>query len=83
MEAKAKAKAIELFNKFNIEILTNADRFPVWAKKRAKQCAIIAVDEIMKINTIFRTKEDAIMTGYYESDSCDYWQEVKTEINKL
>jgi hypothetical protein len=49
----------------------------------AKQCALIAVDELIKearfsseyIEEVFFT------TGYY--DKQDYWQEVKTEIEKL
>jgi hypothetical protein len=49
----------------------------------AKECALIAVDELIKearfsseyIEEVFFT------TGYY--DKQDYWQEVKQEIEKL
>jgi hypothetical protein len=40
--------------------------------KSAKQCALIAVDEIL-----------LIFNGYAWSPTRDYWQKVKTEIEKL
>jgi hypothetical protein len=43
-----------------------------WHKQMAKQCAIIAVDEILKITWV----DKFLITG-------DYWQEVKQEIEKL
>jgi hypothetical protein len=49
-----------------------------------KQCALIAVDEILKSNP-----NDPYPGGYYETEqdrinSCIYyWQEVKQEIEKL
>ena len=49
----------------------------------AKQCALICVDEILKIQTLRSTKMDAKMDRYSESDSAEYWQEVKQEIEKL
>lgn len=56
-----KEKAIELYNKFiTMPYPTNTNR--------AKQCALIAVDEILKTNP-------------YKARN--YWQEVKTEIEKL
>lgn len=41
-------------------------------ESKAKQCALIAVEEIMKI-----TSES------YDIDHINWWQEVKNEINKL
>lgn len=38
--------------------------------KSAKQCALIAVDEILKLDMLF-------------IDAETYWKQVKTEINKL
>ena len=61
-----KGKSIELYNKYmQMPFPTHTDR--------AKQCALIAVDEI--INSIL---------GNYEFDFLrDFWNEVKQEINKL
>ena len=58
-----KEKAEELFNKFNEPDRTN---YPYI--HNAQQCAIIAVDEILKTNP-------------YKARN--YWHEVKTEIEKL
>ena len=61
-----KEKAIELIEKFRIHQ-------PVWElKEDAKQCALIAVDEIL--NAI---KPFGLLLGK------DYWEEVKQEIEKL
>jgi homoserine trans-succinylase len=55
----SKEKAIQLVNKFYNEVKY---------MERAKQCALIAVDELIK------------ETDWSEAD---YWQEVKQEIEKL
>ena len=60
-----KEKAKELVEKMFRLSTTNA--FP------AKQCAIIAVDEIMKANVIWQE----------ESIPYKYWQKVKQEIQNL
>ena len=62
MEAKEKAK--ELLAKMT----TNADSL-IYKNQYAKECALIAVDEILKA------------IGF--SDNKFYWQEVKQEIEKL
>lgn len=47
----------------------------------SKQCALIAVDEILKSNPIIPLK---FMTESESLDAaCEYWQEVKQEIEKL
>jgi hypothetical protein len=61
MSAKEKAK--ELVEKFD-EILTYLE-----SKAKAKQCALIAVDELLLLITYQPT--------------IDYWNEVKQEIEKL
>lgn len=62
-----KEKAIELVDKFT---QTNGNAF------FAKECALIAVDEVMKeYGTYFKVNVD----GKYES----YWEQVKQEIEKL
>ena len=58
-----KEKAEELFDKFNKPDTTH---YPY--VHNAQQCALIAVDEILKTNP-------------YKARN--YWQEVKTEIEKL
>ena len=64
---KSIEKAEELFDKFYDATDEHWDR-----ERVAKQCALIAVDEV--IDNI----EDDYM--HYE---LDWWQEVKQEINKL
>ena len=71
---KPKEKASELFNKF----YKIADSFT-----GADKCALIAVEEILKIQPLKSTREDAKMDRYSESDSAEFWQEVKEEIKKL
>jgi hypothetical protein len=60
MEAKEKAK--ELFDKMQVNAIY---------KSKSKDCALIAVDEILDI------------VKHIDVDSEDYWQEVKQEINNL
>jgi hypothetical protein len=63
-----KEKAKEITEKMAINHWTDVCDY-----EGAKQCALIAVDELI---------EEAYFTdGYY--DRLDYWQEVKTEIKKL
>jgi hypothetical protein len=65
-----KEKAEELVNKMWVYALPNANGS--W--QNAKQCALIAVDEIL--STLYDYHYDS------ESGAYEYWQEVKTEINK-
>ena len=59
----AKAKAEELVNKFY-------DTLPQWVNREdAKQCALIAVDELIK-NSLPGTVKN-------------YWEQVKSEFSKL
>ena len=76
-----KEKAKELFDKFyqpifdidfGINILHDEKRYEV-----AKQCALIAVDEIAKCTKYENQKFDN------DRFSEDYWKEVKQEIEKL
>ena len=45
-------------------------------KQYAKQCALIAVDELIKIHYLLTTTLDT-------SPSINYWKEVKQELDKL
>jgi ferritin-like protein len=72
-----KEKAEDLFSKFIDEIPPNQEKdinkFMEVDREAAKQCALIAVDEIMNV----------IIGSYdYELEKI-YWQEVKKEIEAL
>ncbi len=72
MEAKEKAE--ELVLKF-LRIENNT---PEWFNTHiAKQCALIAVDEVLECYPAQCPKES------YEMEQHIYWQQVKTEINNL
>jgi hypothetical protein len=69
-----KEKAKELFNRMYFS--KDEDGFHSMNKYRAKQCALIAVDEILNDDWYITTLEDNILRK-------KYWQEVKQEIEKL
>jgi hypothetical protein len=70
MSAKEKAKElIEKYQKLDIEIGGQYDGYLTMKIHDAKQCALIAVDELLLLITYQPT--------------IDYWNEVKQEINKL
>ena len=62
-----KKKAIELCQKYDFVYIQNYT-----SKHEVKQCAIIAVDEIIKSKPYWDTQEEF-----------EYWYEVKEEIEKL
>jgi hypothetical protein len=68
----AKEKAQEIFDKMKFHIKWNAQ--PSTVNGVAKQCALVAVDEILKTN---------VDTSIYGTSFTEYWQEVKQEIEKL
>jgi hypothetical protein len=49
---------------------------PSLSKEQAKQCALIAVDELIKIHYLLTTTQNT-------SPSINYWKEVKQEIQNL
>ena len=67
-----KEKAQELFNKY-LEI--NYHYY------QAKDCALIAVDEIIGIIP-YEKRQRAFIDAYYRNNT-SYWQEVKKEIEAL
>ena len=69
-----KEKATELFDKFYYA--RDEQGFHSVNKYRAKQCALIAVDEIIEENEYL---EELVQAGLKKQ----YWQEVKQEIKKL
>ena len=75
---KAEEKARELYQEFHEELEAHlSDGENAWVlKQAAKQCALIAVDEILKLGFIF--------FGDAEKDNNpEFWNEVKQEIEKL
>ena len=77
-----KEKAIELANKYYNDVAIELDNeFVFIPKDLCKQCALIAVDEIIKSNPCY---EDSDRGGNFQwNDNTYYWQEVKNEIYKL
>jgi hypothetical protein len=68
-----KLKAIELVKQFlDIGLIVSSE---------AKQCALIAVDEIILTEPMIEGGESDSGTEYKPND--DYWQEVKQEIEQL
>jgi hypothetical protein len=66
-------KAKDLFDKiYNISGLT----------KESKQCALIAVDEIINSNPYKLSLEGKFLTEHITYD-INFWEEVKQEIEKL
>ena len=69
-----KEKAEELIDKFRTEILSFlGDRIK---DQNAKKCALVAVDELIKIHYLLTTTNDT-------SPSINYWKDVKQELEKL
>jgi hypothetical protein len=74
---KAKEKAKELFNKYCYAIRTEETDSGYFTNViYAKQCAVIAVDEIIDSSPMY-------YTGFEYESNLEYWQEVKQEIEKL
>ena len=67
-----KEKAKELIDKFGVELNWLEIDYNVSLYRDVKQCALIAVNEILSV-----CSQVEPYLGY------DYWQEVKTEIEKL
>lgn len=75
-------KANELYSKYD-DLLNKDFGNPIVFDNQLKQCALIAVDELIEeayftdayIKSVFFTD------GYY--DKQEYWEEVKTEIENL
>jgi hypothetical protein len=70
-----KEKAEELVDKMGFSTLytidnTNGQRTPIYKNQYAKQCALVAVDEILNVTVG--------LTDF--TDDFDYWQKVKQEI---
>jgi len=73
-QTMAQEKAVELFKKYYCLSNNSKSKLKVIEYETAKQCALIAVDEIL--STIVSTPTDY-------GESWTYWEQVKEEINKL
>jgi hypothetical protein len=73
-----KEKAFELAHKFRLlEIRTSENSHMMISMADAKQCALIAVDEIIDSEPQYEWSND------YWKNPNDFWQEVKREIENL
>ena len=70
-----KEKAKELVEKFLFMYRPSMHPPYLKANEAAKQCALIAVDEILLLLQI--------QIGFRDYEASKYWQEVKQEIEKL
>jgi hypothetical protein len=72
----AKEKAQEIVNQFR-KYSSGEDEYymfsPAIEKENAKLCAVLAVDEILKVASFYNDSQAEVI----------YWQEVKKEIHKL
>jgi hypothetical protein len=79
-----KEKAIDLVDKFNQYTVKASTHYPngkmVECKDDAKQCALIAVDEIIE-QCEFDVIHDVLNQRYM--GKLNYWDEVKQEIENL
>jgi len=81
-----KEKAKELIKKYEIEFLSFGDYLPTF---KAKQCALIAVDEL--INEVYNIShqytavydEETKSYNYTDSKELKFWKEVIKEIEAL
>ncbi len=79
MNTKEKAK--QLFNKF-MKPVDELHKYPM-CFDTAKQCAIIAVDEILEnVDYFFNELEKDNLPNKF-GDEIEYWESVKYEIKKL
>ena len=69
-----KEKALELFLKFRQ--IPPSSPYTGVDDDEAKQCAIVAVDEILDIDCCDMSEE-------HFNNHIEYWQEVKSELEKL
>ena len=74
-----KQKAIQLVNKF----MSYADSNHYGSIASAKQCALIAVDEIIEVTAPNCDRYEPYYLELKAEMTQKYWQEVKTEIENL
>jgi hypothetical protein len=78
-----KEKAIELYNKF-LNPSGDTYLYGMLEHESAKECALIAVDEILNTLKIFPEKDTTSKSVVnYSVSRIVYWVQVKQEIEKL
>ena len=77
----AEEKAMELHEKFLLLVDCGDNRYTTTIQeKNAKECAIIAVDEIIN----YLDDNDLYVSGETNTNEIiDYWQDVKNHLNKM
>lgn len=86
MTPKEKAKdLVDKFYMYGFPVQTDRLINLEYEMENAKQCALIAVDEILKATAIEKQVryDNGEWSRTIETVYCDYWQEVQQEINKL
>jgi hypothetical protein len=77
-----KEKAIELLEKINNELNWIEIDYQIDLYRDVKQCALIAVDEIIESNPYKLSLEGKFLTEHITYD-INFWKEVKKEIEKI
>lgn len=80
-------KAKEIYDRMLYQIVLTGDVNPEQTKKRAKQCALICVKQILKSRPTYPYAHEIGIEVRGLRSNIDfpekYWQEVKQEIEKL
>ena len=71
-----KNKAEELVDKYYLELRQHSFNYDL---ETAKQCALIAVDEILNFDINAKNESQFVIENHIE----EYWQQVKQEIQAL
>jgi hypothetical protein len=79
----AKEKAVELFTTYRFALSIPNAPLGEYKDQIAKQCAKIAVDEIIETTFMKATYIDWGFSAIQKISTTDYWIEVKEEIEKL
>ena len=75
-------KANELYSKYD-DLLNKDFGNPIVFDNQIKQCALIAVDELINMCKLYNNHNVVIDTKIYTELTIEYWQEVKQEIENL
>jgi hypothetical protein len=73
----AKEKAVKLLIQYD-ELLTYIE-----SKRKAKDCVLIAVEEMINMCKLYHNHNVVVDTKIYTELSIDYWEQVKQEIENL
>jgi hypothetical protein len=71
-----KEKALELYNKMEVDVNDYESNHPSYSQKQAIECALICVDEIL--NTLIHFE---LTAGIFIIE--EYWEDVKNELKLL